>query len=241
MNLDLFKKIIDQAFEGGTKAITLASRGEPTLHPHLGEMLEYCTGKFFELKLNTNATRLNEKLIHKILKSDVTDLVFSVDSYQKDDYESIRVNGIFEEVVNNIKHVKEIKEKYYPNSNCATRISGVKVNKDQDPEKFTKFWENYVDHVAMVEMELRWDTYNNPTEIMGKGPCSYLWERMYVWYDGVCNPCDIDYKSELALGSVAKNSLREIWHGEKYQQYRQLHANAKRSTLSPCDRCSVGC
>ena len=54
MEIDLFKKIIDEAVEGGTKAITLASRGEPTLHPKLGEMLEYCSGKFFELKINTN-------------------------------------------------------------------------------------------------------------------------------------------------------------------------------------------
>ena len=44
MDIDLFKNIIDQAVEGGTKAITLASRGEPTLHPKLGEMLEYCSG-----------------------------------------------------------------------------------------------------------------------------------------------------------------------------------------------------
>ena len=79
MDIDLFKNIIDQAVEGGTKAITLAARGEPTLHPKLGEMLEYCSGKFFELKINTNGTRLNDKLIHKILKSGVTDMVFSID------------------------------------------------------------------------------------------------------------------------------------------------------------------
>ena len=76
MNIDLFKNIIDQAVQGGTQAITLASRGEPTLHPKLDEMLEYCTGKFLELKINTNATLLNEKLIHKILQSGVTDVYF---------------------------------------------------------------------------------------------------------------------------------------------------------------------
>ena len=94
MDIDLFKKIIDDAHKIGIKAITLTGRGEPTLHPKIGEMLAYCSGKFFELKMNTNATKLNEKLIHEILKSDVTDLVFSVDSYQKSKYESIRVNGI---------------------------------------------------------------------------------------------------------------------------------------------------
>jgi len=47
IDFELFKKIIDDAVAGGTKAITLASRGEPTLHPKLGDMLEYCSGENF--------------------------------------------------------------------------------------------------------------------------------------------------------------------------------------------------
>jgi len=240
MDISLFKKIIDECQEGGTKAITLASRGEPTLHPQLGDMLEYCSGKFLELKLNTNGTRLDEKLIHQILRSGVTDMVFSVDSYTKQEYESIRVKGIFDQVLNNIKKFKEIKEKFYPNSKCATRISGVKVNKSQDPKAFKEFWEKYVDHVVMVEMENRWDTYHNPPEIAGTNPCDYLWERMYIWYDGICNPCDSDYKSELAVGSIKDKSIREIWYSEKYTQIRNAHASGRRNTCYPCDRCPVG-
>lgn len=240
MDLELFYKIIDQAYEGGTKALTLASRGEPTLHPQLGDMLDYCKDKFFELKINTNATRLNEKLIHRILQSDVTDMVFSVDSYQKDEYESIRVKGIFEDVLDNIIKFKEIRAKEYPDSKCTTRISGVKVNKEQDPIKFKEFWEKYVDHVVMVEMENRWDTYHNSKDIAGSGSCEYLWERMYIWYDGICNPCDIDYKSELAVGSIKENSIKDIWKGEKYQTIRELHLNGNRNSCYPCDRCPVG-
>jgi len=129
MDLGLFKKIIDEITLNGTKAITLASRGEPTLHPQLKEMLEYCSGKFFEIKMNTNATRLNDELIHTILKSGVTDIVFSVDSYKKEDYEKIRIRGVFDTVVKNVKRFQEIKKEFYPESFCATRISGVRVNK----------------------------------------------------------------------------------------------------------------
>ena len=103
MDLGLFKKVVDDAQDIGIQALTLSGRGEPTLHPKFGEMLDYCKGKFFDLKINTNATRLTEKLMHTIVESGVTDLVFSVDSYEKDEYESIRVLGVYEEVVNNIK------------------------------------------------------------------------------------------------------------------------------------------
>ena len=239
IDFELFKQIIDDAVKGGTKAITFASRGEPTLHPKLGEMLEYCSGKFFELKINTNATKLSEKLIHQILKSGITNMVFSVDSYTKDEYESIRVKGVFEEIVNNIKKFKEIREKFYPNSRCETRISGVKVDKKQDPVKFKNFWQDYVDNVVMVEMENRWDTYHNPKEIMAPGACNTLWERMYIWYDGLCNPCDIDYKSELSAGTVKEQTIREIWHSKKYNDLRKIHLSGKRNKVYPCDRCPV--
>ena len=240
MDLELFKKIIDQAYEGGTQAITLASRGEPTMHPQLDEMLNYCNGKFLELKINTNATLLTEKLSYKILKSDITDIVFSVDSYKKEEYEKIRVNGIFEKVLNNIKKFQEIRNTSFPNSKCTTRISGVKVMKEQDPVLFKQFWEQYVDHVVIVEMEPRWDTYNNPLEFAGKGPCHLLWERMYVWYDGISNVCDADYKSKLSPGSIKNKSIKEIWNGDKYTQLRNSHKNGMRSECTPCDRCPYG-
>ena len=237
IDFELFKQIIDDAVKGGTKAITFASRGEPTLHPKLGEMIEYCSGKFFELKINTNATKLSEKLIHQILKSGVTIMVFSVDSYTKDEYETLRVNGIFEEIVKNVKKFKEIREKFYPGSICETRISGVKVDKKQDPIKFKNFWKDYVDNVVMVTMENRWDTYHNPKEIMASEACFYLWERMYIWYDGLCNPCDVDYKSELSAGTVKEQTIEEIWNSKKFNDLREMHFNGKRNKVYPCDRC----
>lgn len=240
MDFELFKKIINEAYEKGTKAITLASRGEPTLHPRLGDMLEYCSGKFLELKINTNATKLPDKLIHQILTSGVTDLVFSVDSYTKENYESIRVGGVFEQVLTNITKFKEIRNQDYPNSKCVSRVSGVKINESQDKNIFKKFWENYVDYVVMVDMIYRWDTYNNPKDIMSSEPCAGLWERMYVWYDGKCNPCDADYKSELCVGSINDSNLEEIWNGEKFNLMRKSHLQNKRNTYFPCDRCPIG-
>lgn len=239
MNMELFKKIIDEAYEGGTNAITLTCRGEPTLHPKLGEMLEYCSGKFLELKMNTNATRLNEKLIHQILKNGMTELVFSVDSYYKEEFESLRVGAVFEQVLENIKKFKEIKENFYPNSLCITRISGVDIGK-QDPIKFKEFWEQYVDYVVMVKMLHRWDVYNNSRELAGKGMCHYLGRSLSIYFDGSVIPCDIDYEGRLCLDSVKEKSIRDIWNGEKYSQLIKAHKNGNRSKYIPCDRCPIG-
>jgi len=62
MPWDLFTSVVDQAADNDCKAITMASRGEPTLHKQFGEMLRYTHGKgILDTKINTNATRLKEQ------------------------------------------------------------------------------------------------------------------------------------------------------------------------------------
>ena len=142
MSLDLFKKIVDE-LEGNVEAITLASRGEPTLNPNIIQMLEYCRNKFLGLKINTNASMLNEKLIHSILSSNFSEIVFSVDGADKNTYEKIRINGNFDKVFNNLKLFADIKKKFYRNIQTIVKISGVKISHDIKvkslEEKFKEF------------------------------------------------------------------------------------------------------
>ena len=239
MKLDLFKKIIDEAVDGGTKAITLASRGEPTMHKKLGEMLDYASGKFFEIKLNTNGTILTEKLCHTILSTGVNSLVWSIDAPKKELYEQIRVRGNFDEVIDNIKMFNEIKEKYYSDSPILTTASGVMFREDQDVDEFNNFFKKIADQVALQPCEERWDTYFNEVHPDINSPCMYLWERMYIWFDGICNPCDVDYKSYLETGNINEKSIKEVWHGETYTKLRDDHLSDKRSNWTPCDRCGI--
>ena len=39
--------------------------------------------------------------------------------------------------------------------------------------------------------------------------CSDLWRRMFIWWDGIVNPCDVDYKSTLAVGKATERRLSE--------------------------------
>jgi hypothetical protein len=240
MDMDLYRRLIDEAVEGGTKAITLASRGEPTLHPRLGEMLEYAShGKFIDLKLNTNATKLTDELCRAILRSDVNELVFSIDAHEKPVYESIRVRGKFDEVLDNVIRFHQIRRDEFPLSKLQTRVSGVKFRPDQDREGFVDFWSKIVDHVGYVDIEARWNTYDNPKHPERSHPCEYLWERAYIWFNGICNPCDVDYKSLLTVGNISEMSIRDMWHSKAYDELRRAHISGERDKFNPCDRCGI--
>ena len=185
MSLQLFKRIIDQA-ENNIEFISLASRGEPLLCPEIIPMLAYTRGKFLNLKMNTNAYELDEEKSHAILSSGLKTLVFSADAADKVSYEKMRVYGKFERIMENIKRFKEIKQKHYSDSKIITRVSGVKIDDNQNINDMEKVWGDLVDQVAFVTYCAWTDTYNDEKNNI-ESPCSELWRRMYVWWDGKMN------------------------------------------------------
>ena len=239
MPWNIFKKTVDEVSSNNCKAVTLASRGEPTLHPKLPEMIEYISQKgILDLKINTNATKLNEKISRSILKNNVSELVFSLDAGNKETYEKVRVKGRFDQVLQNIINFNKLRNEEYKHSKCITRISGVKVLEEQDIDQMTSFWKEYVDEVAIKPATPRWDSYNNE-KYYKKEPCTQLWERIYVWYDGKLNPCDFDYKSFLSVGNIENSSIKEVWNSKAYNLLRKNILKKKRDSCYPCDRCPL--
>jgi radical SAM protein with 4Fe4S-binding SPASM domain len=238
MALDLYKNIIDQ-IEGKVEAVTLASRGEPLLNKNFTKMIEYSAGKFLGFKINTNASLLTEKLSHTILSNlEIGTIVFSIDAADKKLYEKIRVNGDFEKVIRNISMFKEIKEKYYKNSKIVTRVSGVKLNDEQDIDEMESIWLNYVDQTGFTRYTPWQSSYENNTNNLNS-PCTELWRRMFVWQDGVVNPCDYDYKSTLTAGNATETSISNLWNSDKYSELRNSHLASQRSSKSPCNKCPM--
>ena len=237
MKLDLFKKVIDQA-EGNVEFISIASRGEPLACPNIVKMLEYTVGKFLNLKLNTNASLLDDKKCHAILSGGVKTIVFSADAATEPLYSKLRVNGNLTKVLKCIENFKKIHETQYPNNPIISRVSGVKFTDEQNLNSMEKVWGGLVDQVAFVNYNPWENTYQRePNDL--KEPCSDLWRRMFVWWDGKANPCDVDYKSKLSVGVFPDKKLSEVWISNAYNHLRQVHMKNQRAKLTPCRSCTV--
>tara|TARA_B100000029_G_scaffold455402_1_gene482625 strand:+ start:948 stop:2108 length:1161 start_codon:yes stop_codon:yes gene_type:complete len=237
MKLELFKEIIDE-IEGKVQFVTLASRGEPLVSKEINKMINYTSGKFLNLKINTNASLLNEEKAHTILSSNVKTLVFSADAADATLYKKLRVNGDLEKTVSNIKMFVDIKNKHYPANKIITRVSGVKFSNEQNFESMMKLWGDLVDQVAFVDYN-PWENSYEKKQNNISTPCSDLWRRMFIWWDGKANPCDVDYKSHLCVGNKKGNSVQELWNSKEYNKLRQIHLQSKRAELSPCNACTV--
>lgn len=241
INFDLFTDVLDQADKLGVGAITIGSRGEPTMHKKFNEMLDYTSEKnnILEVKLNTNGSYLTEKICHSIFRNNLTQVVISSDHYIKKNYEKLRVGSNFEKIVSNVDMLFSIRKEHYPNSITEIRISGVDNERNLDRKKFKEFWIKRCDHVSATYPLERWNTYKNSPHPEIKDPCENLWDRMYVWFDGKVNPCDADYKSFLSYGDANKFDLKDLWNNKVIEKNRKLHLAEKRGQINPCDRCGA--
>ena len=237
MAFETFKNIVDQA-EGNIEFISLASRGEPLMCKDIEKMLLYTKNKFLNLKINTNASMLTEKKIHAILNSGVKTLSFSADAADEKSYAELRVNGNLNKILKNINLFNHIRASEYSISKIITRVSGVKVNENQKINEMQKFWGDLVDQVAFVNY-VPWENVYDSKNLDIATPCSDLWRRMFIWWDGKANPCDVDYKSKLSVGEISSKSISEIWKSPEYEKLRKSHISNKRSSLDPCNKCNV--
>ncbi|MDC1011019.1 polysaccharide biosynthesis protein, partial [Candidatus Pelagibacter sp.] len=114
-NINFFKKIIDDCHANGTKAITLASRGEPTLHPKLPEMLDYVSNEAANF-VNMCILKMNgsEVFIPKIPSYKILDLVKAINPEKKIKFIGIRPGEkIHEELIEASDSNKIIESKNY--------------------------------------------------------------------------------------------------------------------------------
>lgn len=232
----LFREILEEA-TGKVEFLSLASRGEPLLHPRFDELMAATTGRFLALKINTNAAVLDEGKARAILDSGVGTLVFSADAASPELYKKLRVGGDLSRVQRNIERFQEIKAREYPHSRLITRVSGVRVNDEQSMDSMQSFWGSMVDQVAFVAYNPWENIYAAPENNLLE-PCSDLWRRMFVWWDGVVNPCDSDYKSSLSVGRWG-GKLKDMWLASPYQELRAAHVAGRRGLVGPCNRCVV--
>ena len=77
-----------------------------------------------------------------------------------------------------------------------------------------------VDQVAFVNYVPTENVYEMDENSI-TDPCSDLWRRMFIWWDGKVNPCEIDFFSKLEVGNVRNKSLSEVWNSELYKKYRK--------------------
>lgn len=193
INLDFYKRIVDQCAEIGVPSLKLNWRGEPLLHPKLPEMIDYAKRKgILEVIINTNATTLTEAKSRELIEAGLDMMIYSFDGGTKATYEMMRPGrfgeNTFEAVYGSIRRFAEIRKEMgsvFPR----TRVQMVLTDTTFGEQKsFFELFENCVDDVsvkAYTERGGKVGTLDADTKdrILSENPGLDLSEATPIWRD----------------------------------------------------------
>jgi len=75
------------------------------------------------------------------------------------------------------------------------------------------------------------------TQKRAKYPCPRLWSRATVLWDGRVALCCRDMNGEYIVGDANRESLYDIWNGERLGLMRQRHLDRQFGDIPLCERC----
>jgi len=248
MDFKLFKKIIDECI-GHKKLceLDLHKDGEPLLAPNLLKMIKYAkeSGISNKVAFASNGILLNEKKSKQILESGLDELTISLDAVTNETYKKIKGVAAFETVENNTKRFIEMRnEMGLKEPLVRVKIVYMKDN-IHEVNDFVKKWKSIADSVP-VRVYLTWggsveDKDITPIKpIKEPYPCPTLFGNrqngLAVNWDGEVSVCCVDWNKQLIVGDVKKESIYDIWHGEKVKQLRLRHLKGDLEGLQ-CKTC----
>ncbi len=250
MDFELYKKIINDIsqFEKPIKVLRLYKDGEPLLNKKLPDMIKYAKDKNCAEKIDTttNASLLTHELSLKLINAGLDRINISIEGVNKLQYKKFsKVDIDFEKLVENIKFFYENKKQ----CEVLVKINGDTLTEDEKQlflDTFGNFADRiYIEHIMSCwpEFELRDDVkVNNQFGIYGQEikevmVCPYPFYSFSINSDGTASTCFLDWSRKLLIGDVKKESVKNIWLGEKMKNYQIMFLENRRKEHSVCKNC----
>ncbi len=236
-------KLIDEVASIGVYAIKFNWRGEATLNSILPKAIKYAKEKgILEVSINTNGLPKEKNTLLDSVKSGIDRLIFSVDGNSSETFESIRVGGNYNKLIENILEIVEWK-KQNSSAKPFIRVQMVRSNKNaHEVEDFIKYWQDKVDDVRISDVMDRGQGGGlsvGDQITVGRRRCPQPFQRLVVGRDGRVSPCCADWNQEYIVGDTNKESLMEIWNGKKMRVMRKVQNDIDLDKIDICKNCYV--
>lgn len=243
MDYALFKDVAGQCASLGVKEMRFHNFGEPMIDRLLAEKVNYAKKRgIASTVMYSNGSLLNRGISKKLIEFGLDRLYISFDGGSKQSYEKVRVKLNFDEVSENIEQFMKMRTRM-KSQKPAVEIVLLPVDDDEtDIQLFRKKWESTVDSVRISALHDFAGQSNNGTkrsQTISPVPCYMLWKSMFILWNGDVSICCMDFDGAYILGNVKKQSIEDIWTGEKFTDVRHKHLKGDLSGLALCRNCHV--
>ena len=243
MPLSLFKRLADQLAEHApTTELWISFCGEPLLEPErLIEVLKYARDVGLKnVNLNTNGMLLTPEWADEIIETGLKLVVFGIDGFSKEVFESFRVLADRDMVYANAEHFLKRRDAI---GNGKPEVQVQFIYMDGNEHEFETLRDYWLERGAVVKArrQLSWggklDTMLN-VPMDKRIPCPWALTMMHVFWDGRVPRCPGDTEGDDGfVGNAWEDTIIDLW--AQLNVYREKHLARRFDELPDgCQTCT---
>jgi radical SAM protein with 4Fe4S-binding SPASM domain len=221
MEMDLFRKIVDECAALGITHVRVHNYGEPFLDKQLVEKVRYAKAKGIqEVGMISNGSLIDEDVARGMIDAGLDAINISVDASGKETFERTRVNLKYDDVIGNIKTLVRLRGeagKVRPK----LILSFVRQDNSADEQRFIDEWKQIADKIHVTDLHNWAGTLNAKSDV--QYPCYRLWQTFTVLWDGRVSLCCADFDGRHVLGDLRTSTIAQVWNSAPYRAVRRQH------------------
>lgn len=257
---EFFRKVIDELYRD-VFYLTFYFQGEPYLNPEFLEMVKYASGKNIYTATSTNAHYLDDANAKATVESGLDRLIISIDGTTQESYESYRIGGTLQKVLDGTKNILKWKKQlgsstphvifqfvvFRQNEHQVEEVKklGKELGVDAVKIKTAQFYDYVNGNERMPENE-KYSRYfrnqENPQSAIRNSQlssCWRMWHSCVITWDGKVVPCCFDKDAKHQLGDLKERTFKEIWKNGAYTKFRTSLLKSRKE-IDICQNCSEG-
>ncbi len=250
MSEEIFMKVVDECAEHSTP-VRFIRYGEPFLHTNILEFCEYAKSRGLLVHITTNGLAVTERHMQSLVGLAVDSVIFSFQGTTKERYECIRNNGVYDKLRDTIErlvHVRGDRDKPF------IHVSTTVLDDSQaEVDRFVEHWVHLVDSVGVGKTKLDLISVDDLEPALGRKirdlkknqtlekvyrPCTEVYQKLSVDWDGQITCCCGDFDQLLTVGNIGESTLSHVWnHGRRLAVYREMLDAQLHRSLNLCSTC----
>ncbi len=221
MDMDLFRKVVDECAALGITHVRVHNYGEPFLDRQLVEKVRYAKQRgIAEVGMISNGSLITEEIAQGMIDAGLDAINISVDASGKEVFESTRLNLSYDDVIRNIETLVRLRKaagKVRPK----LILSFVRQDNSADEQAFIDHWRQVADKIHITDLHNWAGTLNATSNVTY--PCYRMWQTFTVLWDGRVSLCCADFDGRHILGDLRTQSIAQVWNSPAYLDVRRQH------------------
>jgi pyruvate-formate lyase-activating enzyme len=239
MNMQLFSRLVQEAYILGSREIGLFSGSEPLTCKNLEDQVSFCRSIGYEyIYISTNGALATHDRLKRLLDAGVSSIKFSINGGTRESYFRVHKKDDFEKVLDNLDFVSRYRKSLPDKVFLAVSFVEHEGWNEGTYEHLVELLREKVDEMVFYKAANQSGQMPDLPDPVYRD-CDLPFNKVHITVEGYLRACCNDYENLLVLEDLNTMSLHDAWWSDRFTELRHRHLNNQLSGIL-CGNCIRG-